>query len=246
MIYKCTVAYDGSKFSGWQKQPGIKTVQDTIESALSIIQKQNVSIHGSGRTDAGVHAFGQVFHFESHLNMDADAYQRALNALLPKSVFVHKVEIVNDLFHARFHARSKTYQYRLNTDSLDIFRIDYEYQLNQALDTEAMRQCAAIFNGTHDFTSFNATELNIVSNQIRTISHFNIEDNEGHLVFEIKGDGFLRYMVRMLIAACVEVGLGRLNCDDIRLILDSKNKNAFNKNIDSCGLYLLEVDYEEV
>lgn len=245
MIYKCIVAYDGSKFSGWQKQPGLLTVQQSIEEALSIIHKEPIDIHGSGRTDKGVHAYHQVFHFESHLNMDSTAFHRALNALLPKSIHIHHVE-AKEGFHARFDAIEKHYVYRVNLGPVDVFNQDYEFQLNKDLDIRAMEKACQLFIGTHDFTSFNATELAIIPNQVRTITDFILlENNDGKIEFSIFGDGFLRYMVRMLIAAVIEVGLHRLSVEELKQMLEARDKDVFTKNIPACGLYLAYVDYKE-
>lgn len=243
MIYKCTIQYDGSKFSGWQKQPGEFTVQQSIEEALSIIHKEPMRIHGSGRTDKGVHAFAQVFHFESDLNMDGKAFHRALNALIPKSCHILSVEAKAD-FHARFDASSKSYEYKINPNEYNVFMSDYEYQYGKTLDVEAMESAAKIFVGTHDFTSFNATELEVIPNQVRTIDHIFILEDESQLRIFIQGDGFLRYMVRMMVAALIEVGSHRMTKDQIQSILEAKDKTAFTKNVPSCGLYLTHVDYD--
>lgn len=243
MIYKCTVQYDGSKYSGWQKQPGLSTIQQSIEEALSIIHKEAIQIHGSGRTDKGVHAYGQVFHFESDLNMDADAFHRALNALLPHSIHITQIcEIPN--FHARFDAVSKCYEYYINTGDVDVFQYDYQYQYGKALDLKKMKDAAQVFIGEHDFTSFNATELAIIENQVRVIELFDVEKFGNIIKLTIQGDGFLRYMVRMLVAALIEVGSGRLNHQDLETFLLAKDKTVFPKNVPACGLYLKEVTYK--
>ena len=244
MIYKCIIQYDGSKFSGWQKQPGTLTVQQTMEDALSIIHKGPVAVHGSGRTDKGVHALAQVCHFESTLDMDGAAFVRALNALMPRTTHILSVEAVEG-FHARFDATAKTYTYLLNTGALNVFKQDYEYQLCRHLDLSAMMDAASVFIGTHDFTSFNATELLIVEDQVRTIHELDLIESEGIITITITGDGFLRYMVRMLVAALIEVGLGRLSKDDLELYLNAHNKDIFTKNVPSCGLYLTSVNYNK-
>lgn len=244
MIYKCVIQYDGSRFSGWQKQPGEHTVQQSIEEALSIIHKQAVSVHGSGRTDKGVHALGQVFHFESDLNMDGDSYRRALNALLPKTTHITSVKALEG-FHARFDALSKTYTYIINMGDLNVFKHDYEYQLCRKLDVDAMIDATRVFIGEHDFTSYNATELNIVKNQVRQITKLDIISENDILTITIEGDGFLRYMVRMIVAALVEVGLHRLTKENLQDYLDAQDKDVFTKNVPSCGLYLMNVNYND-
>lgn len=243
MIYKAVIQYDGSDFSGWQKQPGEITVQQTVEEALSLIHKAPKQVHGSGRTDKGVHALGQVFHFESSLNMDGAAFQRALNALLPKSTHILSVEAIEG-FHARFDALAKTYSYTINTGDVNVFKRAYEYQLCQGLDVEAMIDARSVFLGTHDFTSFNATELAIVKDQTRTITQLDIKDHDGIITIVISGDGFLRYMVRMIVAALVEVGRHRLTKEELQTMLLAQDKTIFTKNVPSCGLVLVEVTYE--
>lgn len=242
MIYKCTVQYDGSLYSGWQKQPGLSTIQEILESALSTIHKSEVVVHGSGRTDKGVHAYGQVFHFESELNMDAMQYQKALNALIPDSIRITEV-LEKDNFHARFDATEKTYRYLINMGDVDVFKLNYEYQIAKELDVAKMNEATQVFLGTHDFTSYNATELLIVKNQIRTIHTFEVLQKDKHLEITISGDGFLRYMVRMLVAALIEVGIGRLSVSDLETILRAQDKDVFNKNVPACGLYLMHVNY---
>lgn len=245
MKFKVTVQYDGSQFSGWQKQSKVRSIQEEIEKALFKISKSNIQIHGSGRTDAGVHALAQVFHFESDLNMTAMNWLQALNSILTKDVYILDVIHCKEEFHARYHALSKSYEYRLNMGTYDPFNRNYEYQYNKLLNLDAISEVLDIFIGTHDFTSFNATELKIVPNQVRTIDFFEIKQNKGHVVFSITGNGFLRYMVRMLVAACVEVGNGKKSVSDIKNILEAKDKRAFARNIDASGLYLVCVDYDE-
>ena len=243
MKFKVRVQYDGSQFSGWQKQSNNRSVQEEIEKALLKINKKNIQIHGSGRTDAGVHALAQVFHFESDLNMTASNWKQALNSIISKDMIILSVVHSKDEFHARYHALSKTYEYKINMGDYDPFNRNYEFQYNKQLDVEKMKKTLRIFIGTHDFTSFNATEVKILENQMRTIESFDLKQTGEHLSFTIKGNGFLRYMVRMIIAACVEVGKGKKSVEDIKDILERRDKEAFARNIDPRGLYLVEVDY---
>ena len=245
MKFKVTIKYDGSQFSGWQKQSNSRSIQEEIEKSLYKITKSKTQIHGSGRTDAGVHALAQVFHFESDLNMTAMNWKRALNATLPKDMIILSVIHIKDEFHARYHALFKSYEYKLNMGVYDPFRRNYEFQYNKELDIKMIRDALPIFIGTHDFTSFNATEVKILEKQIRTVDSFDLKEEGDHLIFTIKGDGFLRYMVRMIIAACVEVGNGKKTIEEIKNILQAKDKEAFARNIDARGLYLVCVDYDE-
>lgn len=245
MKYKVTLAYDGSEFLGWQKQSSERSVQEELETILSKIAKEEVRVHGSGRTDAKVHALAQTCHFESDVDMDHHAWRRALNALVPKDIYIKLVQRVSHEFHAQYHTLSKTYEYRLNQGEYNPFMRNYVYQYGKKLDTQAIRDLMKIFVGTHDFTSFNATELTVVENQVRTIEWFNLNEEDDLLIFRIKGSGFLRYMVRMLIAACIEVGRGKLSVEDVNDMLLKKDKRAFARNAEPCGLYMCEVEYEE-
>lgn len=245
MKYAVVVSYDGSNFLGWQKQNDLRSVQGEIENALGRIAKEPLQIHGSGRTDAKVHAHAQVFHFESNLNMNSDAWYRALNALCPEDIVIRAVYRVKDDFHAQYHAQSKEYEYRLNMGPYNPFRRNYEAQYNKQLNIEAIRETLSVFVGQHDFTSFNATELLVVENQVREVHSFDIKLEEDILIFKISGSGFLRYMVRMLVAACIEVGRGKKTPQEIQEILEMRDKDAFTRNAESSGLYLCKVNYEE-
>ncbi|MBK2404146.1 tRNA pseudouridine(38-40) synthase TruA [Erysipelothrix sp. strain 2 (EsS2-7-Brazil)] len=244
MRFKATVQYDGSMFKGWQKQPSGRCIQTEIESVLTRINKIPIHISGSGRTDAGVHALGQVFHFDNIVNMDEKQLFRALNTLLPDDISITDIHPVHSDFHARFDVVSKTYEYRLNMGSYNLFERNYVYQYNKSLDLQAIREAMQVFIGTHDFTSFNATGLDEIENQVRTISDFDLIVAGDQLSFVVSGDGFLRYMVRMIVATCVACGSGKCTPHDINLMLKAADKNSVSYNIDACGLYLKEVNYK--
>ncbi|AZK44102.1 tRNA pseudouridine(38-40) synthase TruA [Erysipelothrix piscisicarius] len=244
MRFKATVQYDGSMFKGWQKQPSGRCIQTEIESVLTRINKVPIHISGSGRTDAGVHALGQVFHFDNIVNMDEKQLFRALNTLLPDDISITDIHPVHSDFHARFDVVSKTYEYRLNMGSYNLFERNYVYQYNKSLDLQAVREAMQVFIGTHDFTSFNATGLDEIENQVRTITDFDLIVAGDQLSFVVSGDGFLRYMVRMIVATCVACGSGKCTPHDINLMLKEADKNSVSYNIDACGLYLKEVNYK--
>lgn len=243
MRFKVTVMYDGSSFFGWQIQPNKRTIQDTIQQALSRIQKEDSNIHASGRTDADVHAYGQVFHFDSKLTLKPEDWKRALNGSLPKDIRILDVEQVEDTFHARFDAKSKTYRYKLNPKSYDVFTQKYIYQYNQDLNIESMNKTAALYIGTHNFLAFNATPIDVIEDQVRTIEHFKVFKDDDIILFEIKGDGFLRHMVRMLVATLVAVEEEKLTHKEIEDALKHPDKDKIKFNIPGCGLYLVSVDY---
>ena len=172
MRFKAIVSYDGSQFKGWQIQDDVRTVQGEIEKALSKISKKDISITASGRTDAGVHAENQVFHFDSDLDIP---WEKALNALLPTDIHIKNITKVSKNFHARFDAISKSYGYKINVEEYNVFEKDYVLQYNQSLNLESFKYALEMFVGKHDFTSFNKTPKSVISNQIRTISEINIK-----------------------------------------------------------------------
>ena len=243
MRYKGIVMYDGTLFSGWQIQPNQRTVQSEIESILSIMHKKEVKIVASGRTDAGVHALGQVFHFDSELDLDEKKWCHALNAQLPSDIRVMDIKQVHDMFHARFDAMSKTYIYKLNTSYFDVFSRNYIYQYNKPLDIFKLQEVLQLFIGTHDFTSFNKTPLDEIVDQVRTISNFTLVQQSSIIEFEITGSGFLRHMIRMIIATCLAYCEGRISETEIKDALKKRNKDMIPFNISGSGLYLKEVHY---
>lgn len=245
MRYKVTVSYDGSQFHGWQIQNDVRTVQEEIEKCISIINKGASKIVGSGRTDAQVHARGQVFHFDgAHESMNAMNWKKALSSLLPNDILiVDLVEVAED-FHARYDARSKEYRYYINLKEYNIFDRNYVLQVNKALDIELMKQAAKHFIGKHDFTSFNSTGLDEIECQVRTI--YDIIINASHEILEIKiiGNGFLRYMVRMIIGTLIEIGQDKIDSSYVLEKLENKEKGSVPYRSAASALYLHSVDYD--
>lgn len=244
MRYKVTVTFDGSSYYGWQVQPDKETVQETITRAVTIINKENTDIHASGRTDTGVHAYGQVFHFDSKLDLNENIWIKALNGNLPDDIRVLRVEKVNDNFHARYDAISKAYHYQLNTKEHDVFQSKYIYQYNKNLDIKILQEIGNLFLGTHDFASFNATPLKVIENQVRHIDTFKIEEVDGIIVFKIKGSGFLRHMIRMLVATSLAYHEKKISLEHVLDALNYPDKDKIQFNVPGCGLYLMNVDYE--
>ncbi len=244
MRLKVTVAYNGANFVGWQRQSKGRTVQKTIEDVISVILNQPTEITASGRTDSGVSALGQVFHFDSDFNISPQQWQKALNTQLPDDIYIKDVCAVSDDFHARYNVVSKRYDYCIQTGDYDVFSYPFVYQLNRSLDLDKMRECAAMFVGEHDFTSFNATPLEILPYQIRTIKRLDIIDEKDKVRLIFEGKGFLRYMVRMITQVLIEVGLGRLNSQDIQSMFELNNKQACKLNAPAQGLVLVEVRYD--
>lgn len=241
--YKVVVAYDGSAYHGWQTQHKGNSVQEQIEDALSAIQKDKIEIHASGRTDAKVHALGQVFHFDSFNDMDAQAYMRGLNGLLPKDIRVKHIESVDDTFHARFYATSKRYDYYLTNDVNNPFLLHYMGKENKVLDVEYMQQCARLFLGTHDFTTFTSAKIDARKSRVKTITRCEVQKEGNHYHFILEGNGFLRYMVRMIVQTIIETGKKELSLDEVKLMLESKDKHLCRYKADASGLYLVSVTY---
>lgn len=242
--FKLTVQYDGTDYHGWQRQPGFATVQGEIEKRLGMIADQPVIIEGSGRTDAGVHAFGQVASFSLDTKLVADDFFRALNGLLPYDICITECIEVNQGFHARFDAVGKTYRYCiLNRILRDPFRRKYLWHIQRKLDLDAMKKAAEYFVGEHDFRSFE----NAGSPRLHTVRHitsavFN-EFDDGMLHFEVSANGFLQNMVRNIMGTLVDVGMRRTRPAMIREIINAKDRTKAGPTAPPTGLFLLRVYY---
>lgn len=243
MIIKCTVAYDGYNYAGWQKQENALGIQTIIEEALEKIQKKPVEIVASGRTDAQVHALGQVFHFQSEIAMQPWQYVKAMNALLPQDIRIQSAEIMADDFHARFSCKSKQYAYIATYDVTDPFAYRYKAPLYQKLDMEKMLEAATYLIGKHDFTSFSSSRIDPRKPRIKTIRRIEIENADKDVHFLFEGNGFLRYQVRMMTGTLIEVGKQRIQPLDVQHMLLEKNKEVCRYNAPPQGLYLMKVRY---
>lgn len=243
MRLKCTVSYDGTNYSGWQVQPHANSIQKEIEGALKRITCEDVIIYASGRTDAKVHAIGQVFHFDTNRVISNSKWLQALNSNTPKDIYFRDIEEVSEDFHARYSAIGKIYEYRFSFGEYNVHRQNYCAYLRRNIDIEAMVEASKIFIGTHDFTSFCANPLKDKPNQIRCIESIDIHQEKEEWIITYKGDGFLRYMVRMLSAALIEVGAYRIDKQTLEQWLQAKDKDVCRLNADPCGLYLKEVIY---
>jgi len=245
MRVKCIVSYDGTHFSGYQVQPNKRTVQSEIEAALKKLHRgQSIRIHASGRTDAYVHAVGQVIHFDTTLTIPPEKWPYALNSLLPNDIVVLEAEHVADQFHARFDAIKKEYRYKLSTQKMiDVFKRDYTYHFPYKLDLDSMRQACLHLCGTHDFTSFCVAKTE-VEDKVRTIYSIEIVEKGTDLIFCFTGNGFLYNMVRILMGTLLEVGQGKKTPDQIPYILEGKDRNLSGKTAPGHGLYLWKVYYD--
>ena len=240
---KLTLAYDGTDFHGWQVQPNLRTIQGTLQEALAKLFNHDVQVTGSGRTDAGVHAQGQVANVQTIRSMDTGAVVRGVNALLPPEIRVWQVEEVAPEFHARRSARSKTYEYRLwRTYTVSPFQCRYVYPFPYVIDNGAIDEASRLFLGTHDFTSFCATATE-VEDRVRTISEANWNREENPWVFRITGNGFLQYMVRTIVGTLLYVGTGKLTSSEIASIFEARDRRLAGPCVPACGLHLMHVDY---
>ncbi len=244
--FKIIIEYDGTNYHGWQRQTEEPTIQREIENALMTITRQRVTLTGSGRTDAGVHAFGQVANFCCDTTLKPEVFQKGLNSLLPKDIVIKRCIRVDDKFHARYDAKSKTYRYRLLNRAVPaaVF-YQYAWYLQKQLDLEAMRDAVRYIVGTHDFRAFEGAG-SPRSNTIRRVMTADlVAMDDGYIDFNIKGNGFLRFMVRNIVGTLVDVGLGKITPGDFNRILESKNRNDAGVTAPAHGLFLMEVAYSD-
>jgi tRNA pseudouridine38-40 synthase len=242
--FKITIEYDGTAYHGWQRQAEDRTIQGEIEKALMTMTGNAVTLTGSGRTDAGVHAFGQVANFRCHTALDSVVFQKGLNSLLPKDIVITMCTQVSVNFHARYDVKNKSYHYRILNRNLPaaIFR-QYAWHIPKKLDLDAMATSLHYIIGTHDFKAFEGTG-SPRANTVRSIMHADLEKmDDGYLIFKIQGNGFLKFMVRNIIGTLVDVGLGKITPDDFNNILLSKDRSLAGVTAPAHGLFLMQVDY---
>ncbi|RNF38597.1 tRNA pseudouridine(38-40) synthase TruA [Planococcus salinus] len=242
---RAKIAYDGSGFAGYQIQPDSRTVQLELMNVLERIHKgQRVQVVASGRTDAKVHATGQVIHFDTPLTIPLAGWLRALNVLLPEDIRIWHIEEVDQTFHARYHASGKTYRYKWDRRQIiSPFTRNYLVHVKQPLDVEAMKQAAQALLGTHDFSSFCAANTAVVD-KVRTIRRLEFEEHGEELHMVIEGSGFLYNMVRIIAGTLQEIGVGRRKPEELAEILRAADRDAAGKTAAAHGLYLEKVTYE--
>ena len=240
---KLTLAYDGTDFHGWQIQPQMRTIQGEVQQALEKLFNHEVAVTGSGRTDAGVHAHGQVANVKTIRTMDAGDVVRGANALLPPEIRVLSVEEVEADFHARRSARSKTYEYHFwRNPIVSPFRSRYAYAFRYPLCEDALDRGTACFVCTHDFTSFCATAIE-VEDRTRTIYEASWDRFETEWIFRIRGNGFLQYMVRTIAGTLLQIGQGRLQPEQVPDIFAARDRRLAGPSLPPHGLHLIEVEY---
>jgi tRNA pseudouridine38-40 synthase len=240
---KLTIEYDGTLYHGWQVQLGVTTVQGILQDRLSRILGHPVSIYGAGRTDAGVHAKGQVANFHTHSNLPADGLRRALNASVPSDIVIRQAEEVPPSFHAQFDARGKEYHYYLlNQPDRSAFHLRYALLVKGPLDLDQMRESLAQIKGKHDFFAL-STASEDKESTVRTINKAELVQKEGFLVIVIQGNGFLHKMVRRIVGTLIEVGRRKISCAQIAEILKSRDKSLGGPSAPPHGLFLMSVHY---
>lgn len=270
--FKLTLAYDGTDFHGWQWQPDKPTIQGALTDVAKKLTQEKIFMQGAGRTDAGVHALGQVAHFRTHSALTAQEFQRAFNALLPPAIRVVSAEEVGPDFHARWNASAKTYQYRIFRGRVvPPFAWRYVLHYPYPLDEAAMMEAARLFEGEHDFTSFAASSGSDEDDADRTVRREvfssvlerravtpfgwpqdgpapadTAEAGSGYeLVYTVRGKSFLRYMVRKIVGTLLDVGRGRLSVQDVSQLFEWKDRSRSGPTAPPHGLCLLRVEYEE-
>lgn len=241
---KMTVEYDGSRYKGFQRlKNNDMTIQGKIESVLSKMVNEEVEIVGSGRTDMGVHAYGQVINFKTNIEDSIEKIQKYLYEYLPEDIVIRNIEEVGERFHSRYNAKSKVYLYRIDNNKFhNTFNRKYSYHVDKKLDLNLMKEASKFLIGEHDFTSFASSKSKKKSN-VREIYSIEIQENNGVIEIYIEGNGFLYNMVRIISGTLIDVGLKRKTPKDIKEMLDMKNRAFASETAPSKGLFLYKVKY---
>lgn len=249
------IEYDGTDFRGWQVQPGLRTVQGEIEHVLKYIAGHDVHIHGTSRTDSGVHALGQCASFDWDSNMPVEKLPEVMNRRFgaggegrsgaPGDIRILSAEVMPEEFHARYSCKGKTYRYVIDkTGDIFVRNRAFQYPGASELDTDAMRKAAAHIIGTHDFKCFETAGGTPRETTVRTVSRLDVTEDEKSVVIEITGDGFLYNMVRIITGTLVEVGAGKKSSDDLPGIIESRSRASAGFTAPPQGLYLKEIYFE--
>ena len=242
---RLVIEYDGKDFNGWQKQDDKLNIQGEIERAIEIITGEKVELIASGRTDAGVHALNQIANFKIDKDINLEKLPYALNSQLKRSIRIKTAEIVEDDFHSRYNAKRKTYRYVINNSSQGsaIYR-NLEYNFPLKLDETLMNEAIKFFIGEHDFKAFKASGGSTKSS-VRTIYDANVRREDERIYIELTGNGFLYNMVRIIAGTLLDVGLGKMKPEEVKDIIESKDRTRAGKTLPPNGLFLVNVDYSE-
>lgn len=242
---KITIEYDGKNFPGWQSQPGKVSIQTEIEKAIHEITGEEVALIASGRTDAGVHALGQVANFHTNTKIEISKIPYAINSKLPNSIVVKDAVEVDERFHARYNCKLKTYRYIINNNEFPSALNRYrEFHLPYKLNYADMEKAIKYFEGEHDFKAFKSSGGNAKKTTVRTLTDCNIKKEDGRIYIELTGNGFLYNMVRIISGTILDVGLGKIKADDIPEIINSGIRERAGRTLPPHGLYLVKVNYE--
>ena len=243
MNHKLEICYDGSRYSGWERQPGRETIQGKLEAVLSRMAGTAVEVIGAGRTDAGVHAKAMIANAHFDTDLSCDEIRIYLNRYLPDDISVTSVSIASERFHARYKAVGKLYTYTCYIgDAKPVFTRRYVTVLERVPDVDAMRKAAAILVGEHDFKAF-CSNPNMKKSTVRTVDSIEIVRSRNRLYFNFHGNGFLQNMVRILTGTLLEVGFGRMEPEAVRFILESRDRKLAGPTAPSQGLCLMKVEY---
>ena len=243
MRYLIKFSYDGTNYSGFQKQKGFNTIEEKLEEALTKINdSKKTTITATGRTDKGVHALCQYGHADIDVNITEKKLKRALNSNLPDDIHVISTEIVNKDFHARYNVKEKEYKYIINVGEYNPLERNYVYQYNYELNVNNMKKAIKYFEGEHDFRSF-VTDNKEKENCVRKINYTNIEEQDNKIIITFRGNGFLRYQVRNMVGLLIKIGENKIFPDSVEKIIKSKDRTKASKTAPSEGLYLTKVIY---
>jgi tRNA pseudouridine38-40 synthase len=241
--YKLIVEYDGTAYAGWQRQADQPTIQGAIEKALQQVTQRTISVIGAGRTDAGVHALGQVASFRSEDVLSIETLERGLNGVLAEDISVRSVEHAPHDFHARFSARQKLYEYRiLNSPQRSALTRDRAWHVRARLDLGAMREAAGVLVGGHDFSSFQGSPTD-TENAVCDVRRLEILQDGDMVRIETLADRFLKQMVRAIVGTLVEVGQGKRSAASIKDVLEARDRRVAGVTAPACGLFLMNVEY---
>ena len=245
MRYLCEVSYKGTHYQGWQRQPDSPTVQETIEKVLSMILNTEITIFGSGRTDAGVHAQKQCFHFDTDKEIDLGKFHYSVNCCLPKDIFINKIYPVADDFHARYSAKSKVYTYIMRLDERNPFNYEFEHSVPYEVKVNLLMEKLKEFEGTHNFRDFTSKEED-KDNYIRTIYSVEVSyiEQVKQFVVTFRGNGFMRYQIRFMVGTALAIAAGKENPDYLKKHLDNENEREIvTYKAPPEGLFLVDVNY---
>ncbi len=246
------ISFDGTAYKGWQRQPAVPTIQGVLEQKLSLICNEQISVHGAGRTDAGVHALGMVAHFHTSASHPLSTFVRGLNSLLPTDIRIIQADNVDPDFHSRFSAVAKTYRYDFFTGRvMEPTRRLYESHFPGFFDSRPVCECLKILAGCHDFAAFEGAGSRDLTQQkgrgsTRTLLQANLTPAPGiplHFSFFFTGDGFLRHMVRNIVGTLIPVGRGKMSTAEFAAVLDGHDRRAAGPTAPACGLFLIRIYY---